>query len=265
MSLHNYNIYDAYLYKYKKLILIITYTPGLDITDLITDISQSFNMRTIKLEGPNIIKKDNLDQYNYKKVNNNVANILKENDDKLNSNFKGYYGQGILLYGLSFPKTKIEFRADLHLHLSITQKLFFKLNSNVEGSLYDSFKDIISQNMINKYYNLKTDMTNEINDTIFYKIIDFIELKVYGKNYEEYSTKNKMLKENSQSEQSDQKEESKTSSQTDDSKYDTILNEITDELEEDSIEQILDEVSYNFFNNSDSDNYTDFRLSEIYR
>jgi hypothetical protein len=262
MSLHNYNIYDAYLYKYKQLILIITHTPGLDISDLITDISQSFNMRTIKLEGPNMIKKDNLDQYNYKKVNNDVANILKEKDDKLNSSFKGYYGQGILLYGLSFPKTKIDFRADLHLHLSITQKLFIKLNSDVEGSLYDSFKDILSQNIINKYYNLKTDMTDEINDTIFHKIIDFIEQKVYGKNYEEYSTKNKMLKENSQSEQT---EESKTSSQTDDSKYDTIVDEITDELEEDSIEQILDEVSYNFFNNSDSDNYTDFRLSEIYR
>ena len=68
-------------------------------------------MRTIKLEGPNMIfckkKEDNLDQYNYKKVNNDVANILKENDDKLNSSFKCYYGQGILLYGLSFPKSKI--------------------------------------------------------------------------------------------------------------------------------------------------------------
>lgn len=177
MSLHNYNIYDAYLYKYKKLILIITHTPGLDISDLITDISQSFNMRTIKLEGPNMIKKDNLDQYNYKKVNNDVANILKENNDKLNSSFKGYYGQGILLYGLSFPKSKIEFKADLHIHLSITQKLFIKLNSDVEESLYDKFKDILIENIINKYYNLKTDMTDEINDTLFYKIIDFIEKK----------------------------------------------------------------------------------------
>lgn len=263
MSLYNYNIYDAYLYKYKKFILIITHTPGLDITDLITDISQNFNMRTIKLEGPKMIKKDNLDQYNYKQVNNDVANILKENNDKLKSSFKGYYGQGILLYGLSFPKSKIEFRADLHLHLSITQKLFFKLNSNVEGSLYDSFKDILSQNIINKYYNLKTVMTDEINDIIFYKIIDFIEQKIYGKDYEKYSTKNKMLKENTQTEESNKTEESKTSSQIDDSKYDTIVNEITDELEEDSIEQALEDAEYNFFN--DSDNYTDFRLSEIYR
>lgn len=73
-----------------------------------------------------------------------------------------------------------------------------------------------------------------------------------------------MLKENDQSEQSDQTEESKTFSQMNDFKYDTIVNEITDEFEEDSIEQILDEVNYNFFNN-DSDNYTDFRLSEIYK
>lgn len=265
MSLHNYNIYDAYLYKYKKLILIITYTPGLDISDLITDISQSFNMRTIKLEGPDMIKKDNLEQYNYKKINNDVATILKENDDKLNSIFKGYYGQGILLYGLSFPKSKIEFRADLHLHLSVSQKMFIKLNSGVEGSLYDSFKDILSQNIINKYYNLKTDMTDEINDTIFYKIIDFIEQKVYGKNYEEYSTKNKMSKEETQTEQS---ELSNTLSQTNDFKYDSIVDEITndykDELEDNLIEQALDEAEYNFLNN-DSDNYTEFRLSEIYR
>lgn len=257
MSLHNYNIYDAYLYKYKKFILIITHTPGLDINDLIKDISQSFNMRTIKLEGQKMIKKDNLDQFNYKKVNSDVANILKENNDKLNSIFKDYYGQGILLYGLSFPKSKIEFRADLHLHLSVTQKMFIKLNSDVDGSLYDSFKDILSQNIINKYYNLKTDITDEINDTIFYKIIDFIEQKVYGKNYEQYSTKNKMSKEDSQIELSQE------SNQTDESKYKTIVDEISDEIEKDSIEEALEDAEYNFLN--ESDNYTEFKLSEIYK
>ena len=35
-----------------------------------------------------------------------------------------------------FLNQKIEFRADLHLHLSITQKLFIKLNSDAEGSKY---------------------------------------------------------------------------------------------------------------------------------
>jgi len=56
---------------------------------------------------------------------------------------------------------------------------------------YNNFKDLIADNKINKYYNIKSIVGSEINDSVFEKIIDFFEFKVYGKDYNLYSTKAK--------------------------------------------------------------------------
>ena len=38
---------------------------------------------------------------------------------------------------------------------------------------YNKFKDLLTDNKINKYYNIKSEPTNELNDSVFNKIIDF--------------------------------------------------------------------------------------------
>ena len=194
MSSQRYNVYDAYLYKYKKIIIAISYTPGLSVDSLIDDIAKTFNLTIVNLEGPNMLKPDSV--FNYDKLNADIDKILFNSQQKLNSSFLGYYGQGIIIHGLNFPTDKLKFHIDLQLHLSTSSSMFLKSNVDSKGQMiyniddYNKFRDILANNKINKYYNIKSDLSSDFNDMIYEKIIDFLEFKVYGKDYELYASKN---------------------------------------------------------------------------
>lgn len=198
MSKVIYNVYDAYLYKFKKFILVLTYTPGFNIQFIIDSIVDTFKLHPVKLEGSEMLNGDST--FNYDKLNKDVNELLEDNNRILNQNPKNYYGTGLLLYGLSFPADKLHFNIDLHLHFSNTISLFLKSTADPTGKYrytaddYNKFKQLLSNNKIHKYFNLKSDPTEEINDSVHDKIIDFIEFKIYGKNYETYATK--FIKEN---------------------------------------------------------------------
>jgi len=175
MNNYSPNIYDAYLYKFKKFILAFSYTPGFDFSPIVSDISKSFALRII-----------HLDNNNYDDLNNKVNTIINENIQTKNNHYVG-----ILIHGLNFDQSKIKFQIDLQLHFSLSSQLFLKLNPKSSIDDYNNLKNVLNNNKINKYYNIKSDPTIELNDSVFDKIIDFIEFKVYGKNYEELASKNK--------------------------------------------------------------------------
>jgi hypothetical protein len=190
-SIHN--IYDAFLYRYKKFILAFTYTPGFNINYIIDDIAKTFNLQIIKLEGDTMLKSDSI--FNYSKLNSDVNKLLTESDFKIKTNSPGYFGQGILIYGLSMPTKNLDFYIDLQLHFSTSVTMFLKSNSDPDGKIiytiddYNTFKDLLTENKVHKYFNLKADVSPDLNDSVFEKIIDFLEFKVYGKDYEKYATK----------------------------------------------------------------------------
>jgi len=196
---HKYNIYDAFLYKYKKFILALSYTPNFNINYVIDDIVKTFNFSVVKLEGindgPIILKEDT--KFNFNKLNNDVQKLLDENQFNMTHNLQGYFGKGILIYGLNFPDKELKFTIDLHLHFSTSMSLFLKSNLSTNNQPqynaddYNKFKDILSTNKIHKYFNIKSDPSVELCDAIFDKIIDFMEFKIYGKKYEELASKNK--------------------------------------------------------------------------
>lgn len=195
MSEQKFNIYDAYMYKYKKFILALSYTPGLDIQPIIDDMAKTFNFITLKLEGPNMLKQDST--FNYDKLNGEIKKILDENQKTLELNIPGSLGKGILIYGLNFPQNKLTTQIDLQLHYSASVSMFLKANTDDFGlpaytvDDYNKFKDLLAENKINKYFNIKSVVGSELNDSTFEKIIDFFEWKVYGKDYATLSTKAK--------------------------------------------------------------------------
>ena len=172
-------IYDAYLYKYKKFILIISHTPGLSVDLLVDDISKAFNLKKIKL--------NNL---NYDELNNKINKYLEENDFNINNNLKHYLGMGLVIYGNTFPTDKLKFKQDLQLHVSSSLKMFLKYDNTNTKEIYDNLSKELVNNKINKYYNIKQPIDIEFNNKVFDKIIDFIMFKVYDKeNYKLYSKK----------------------------------------------------------------------------
>ncbi len=188
-----HNVYDAFLYKYKKFIIALSYTPGFDISYVVDDISKAFNFKVIKLNGPFMLKPDSV--FDYDKLNRDITDTLNSDQKNLDIGMPGFYGSGILLYGLNFPPKMLKHQIDIQLHFSTSVNMFIKTNIGPNNQIlytvddYNKFKDILAENKINKYFNIKTDPSAELNDAVFDKIIDFLEFKVYGKDYELYSTK----------------------------------------------------------------------------
>lgn len=172
-----YTIYDAYLYNYKQFIIIVSYTPCINISNLINDLVTTFNFKQINA----IYDINNIDEYNYDDLNNKVEKYLEENRFNIDNSFKGYYGVGILIYGHSFPSNKLKFKVDLYIHISASLNMFLKYNDKHTKDLYNKYSLLLQTNKINKYYNIKNEIDMDFNDKIFNKIIDFISSRVYKK------------------------------------------------------------------------------------
>jgi len=187
MNTNKYNIYEAYLYRFKKFILAFTYTPGFDIKFLIDDMQQTFNLNVIQLDGDSYLKSNSV--FNYDKLNSDIEKILEKNKEITLTTTN--YCTGILIYGLNFPSKLLKFQIDIHLHFSLSANLFLKTNSNSTLDEYNNFKTLLADNKIHKYFNIKSTKLIDINNSVFDKIIDFLEFKVYDKDYKIYSTKAK--------------------------------------------------------------------------
>ena len=183
-----YNVYEAYLFKFKTFILGMSYTPGANIDDIIDDMKQTFNFHVIKLEGPTFLKSDSV--FNYDKLNKDIDVIIEQN--KKVSMTTMTYGTAILIHGLNFPNKLIKPKIDLQLHFSASTNLFLKTNPTSNLEEYNNFKYILSENRIGKYFNIKSNKSPDINNAVFDKLIDFFEFKVYGKDYNKFSTKSKL-------------------------------------------------------------------------
>jgi hypothetical protein len=228
------NIYDAYLYKYKKFIMIISYTSGINIDFLIDDISKTFNLKKIKLSE---------DNNNYDELNIKIEKYLEENQFNINNSLNHHYGIGLIVYGYTFPVDKLTFKSDLQLHISCPLKMFLNFDKKNTKEIYDNLTNTLVNNKINKYYNIKHPINIELNNKIFDKIIDFIMSKVYDKkDYLLYSKKSNPDKAE-------------------------IINNDIDTLEFNNSSDITDIDDINDEQSSDIDNYTNIynsKLSTLY-
>lgn len=185
------NVYEAFLYKYKKFILTFSYIPGINIDFVVSDIAKTFNMKVVKLSIDN-------NEPNYDKLNNEVNKIIDDNNKLIESihpnvdTNKPYYGQGILIYGTSFPQTKLTFKIDRQFHFSLSQTSYLKVNPKSTIEEYNKLVADMTTNIVNRYFNIKSEITIDTNNDIYNRLIDYFESRVYSKeDYLLYSSKNK--------------------------------------------------------------------------
>ena len=202
-------IIDAYLEKYKQLIIVISGMSGSNKSDVANEIMDLVN-KTNKCK--------HINQSNY--MNKDFEEIIEINDKKIrvwdtdeaidwlafnNSVKEELVGTKILIIsGVSFNKDKIDFRVDYHIHLKLSkQQLLEKRNEFIERhSKEDAYKEMnnlddeTKKTLFNKYtfpYYLKTTENSIINKFLninemqlddiiretFNLVIQFIENKVY--------------------------------------------------------------------------------------
>lgn len=170
-----FTIKDAFLKKHQKFILIITHTNGLNIDSII-------NLLTIDL-GLNVIKSYD---YNYDQLNNKINLLIEEGINK-NKIAQSFYGSSIAIIGNTFPSNLINFKPDLHIHFSISKTKYYTIFPDKSKNDYDDDIKLISNNKVNKYFNIKDEFLDNNNniidnklDELFDYIIDFWHYDTYG-------------------------------------------------------------------------------------
>jgi hypothetical protein len=87
--------------------------------------------------------------------------------------------QGLVVCGPAFPQDELDFRVDVHIHLSVTKTMAAEFDKSLD---YDKYIESLKTNRINKYINVKPGYDIEkIGDAVFDFVISNIDSKVHPK------------------------------------------------------------------------------------
>lgn len=257
------NIIEAYLMFNKKLIIILSGLSGSGKTSIAKLIERDFKLLLINIEhfvnksynqteilpnGKKIINWDNVDSYDWDKINNMVV----ENQSK-----------GVILCGPFFPTNKLNFICDFHIQIKIQKQIlienrikYLKKNEIIEDDknkiveddvqtivnkiTYPLFLKYSEESKIDKYINSK-DLTQ---DQMYDQIADFLFFRIneYLKNQSDKKTK---------SHQFDKQIKSKKSESSD--TYDLDSSDCTDETTDNTDQFEKSDKVIKLGNNNDYD------------
>lgn len=166
-----HNVLDVLLMKKKKYIVLFS---GLDfspVEQIANDLSKDFNSTVLNFIHLGL--DDSLDP-----INSRVNDLLNKTNKPL------------FIIGKTFPSSKLKIPVDLHIHISLHQIAILKLDPLKRQDLPAKYVESIKTNRVNKYINLQKEyLLDKIEDEIFSIIIEDIEKKVYGDQYESLSSK----------------------------------------------------------------------------
>jgi hypothetical protein len=168
-----YNVLDVLLMRKKKYIILFS---GLDfspVEQIVNDLSKDFNSTVLNFIHLGL--EDSLDP-----VNNRVNDLINKSNPT----------KALFIIGKTFPSSKLKIPVDLHIHISLHQIAILKLDPLKRQDLPTKYVESIKTNRVNKYINLQKDYSiDKIEDEIFSIIVDDIEKKVYGDQYETLGSK----------------------------------------------------------------------------
>lgn len=145
------NIVDAlFLQQSSYIILLSGLLPELE--DVVSDVAKDLNFTYLCF---NHVKQD------YNAVNKRVNQLLEKKT------------QGLILCGKQFPKDKLDFKVNLHIHLSMNKTLMSELKIDEN---HDTYIEGLKTNFINKYINIKPGyVVEKIGDDVFDYIIASVD------------------------------------------------------------------------------------------
>lgn len=154
------NIIDALFVRHSSYIVLLS---GLlpELESVVSDVAKDLGFTYLCF---NHIKGD------YNPINKRVNDLLEKKKVK-----------GLILCGRQFPKDKLDFRVNLHIHLSLNKTLF----SRQKMEDYETYTEELKTNFINKYINIKPEYDIEkIADDVFDYIVSAIDKIVHSEKAE---------------------------------------------------------------------------------
>jgi len=197
-------VIEAYLNKYKQLIILVSGFSGSGKGVLSKSIAKDFKIKYINLndyykedwdkeseiieiEEHKIVDWDTPESINWEKFNEDIEKNKKE---------------GVIVSGFSFPQNKLEFKTDFHIHLKITKDDLIKnrneyVNEKEDSKVselddelarrilnkisYPHYMKSLEDSYINKFINVKSgrEELKQCYNSMFDYLIENIEKKIY--------------------------------------------------------------------------------------
>lgn len=188
------NILEAYIKKYKQIIILILGLPCTNKSEIAKELSNDLNLQVININ--NFLIKD---KYKEIKINDTIFNIYEDTNNynwkKFNSDINKFKKKGVILYGNYLDIDKFKSNIDFIFFYSMNTTLCKKIlidkkliewdESNPITKLYfdeifnPMYEKLKNNLIINKFYNIKEDMLfNELYDDIFNLLMDLITKKL---------------------------------------------------------------------------------------
>lgn len=142
------NILDAYLDRFKKMVVLITYLPGMDkiAEELCHDVNQSYGFKVVKVADVG-------------DANLKVADLLEASRRELGMQaVKTHYGQGIFLLAQFVPYFGLTVRPSAHIHVTANSHTWQALASPGGGSSRADYDDAVkgaAENSVGKFINVR--------------------------------------------------------------------------------------------------------------
>lgn len=152
------NILEKFIYIFKKCIIILSGFEKLHLHKYATQLADDFNFELIEFKYPDF--------------------------ESLNNAIKNSKSNGIIIYGLTFPTDKLQFKPQFHISLSGNKTI---IDDESQFSIYNQY---VKENFVNKFKNIKVaEFNEEVYDDIYNMCIQYVMKKVYGDNYEKAQKK----------------------------------------------------------------------------
>ena len=221
------NIFEAYLNKYGKMIILILGLPCSNKSELAKELTVDLNIPKININSylkENAFIEKNIDGVEFK-LYEHVDNY---NWDKLNQDVNTSKSKGIILYGNYIDITRIDFQIDFSYFINMNTSLCKKLLEEkkllpysssdekvkiyfdkVFNPLYENLKQTLK---INKFFNVKETTTfDEIYDELFDNLMNGINRKINSNRPSTFKRSTGIKKSNKTSKSSKSKKSSKSS------------------------------------------------------
>jgi len=178
------------------------------VEKFISDLKQKSKKCIILLSGFDILHLEEYAKLLAQNINFELIQLKYPEFDTLNNKINNSDSNGIIVYGLTFPTEKLEFKPFYHISLSANRSIV------VDEEKFNIYQENVKNNIVNKFKNMKDILYHDETYTeIFNMIIDLIMKRVYGDRYEE--AQKAYVKELSESsEGSESSDESKSKSES---------------------------------------------------
>ena len=186
-----FNVKQNYLEINQQFILLISYIPGFDIDKIKDVFTKDLDLLLIELKPKEKIKglpKTN-SQFNYSQLKKKINDEFDAHNYSNDIDYNDMYFPSIAIIGHTFPKDKLMFNYDCHIHISVNNKKFMELNPKAPNDYYKTYNTQLKNNTITKYINFKEgDNYEDLKNEIFLHIINQWEKRIYGSKYETYKS-----------------------------------------------------------------------------